>query len=651
MAAMSIGKSNSTMKKSIIIFSLLSLVIAMTACSIVGETELEQDKAGEVTPPAQDVKLVPMTFTATCSPDDEDDEDTKTILSGLNIEWKARDKVAVFDNKNPSIIHEFEATTDGPVTTLSGTVTENSNKFCAVYPYSAAVSCEFPAEDFVGSIVVNLPNEQRPVENSFDPSAAVIVAYAGGSTNDLNFKIPFTVVKFSVDYDDVYSVSLSSDIDMSGGMRTRFETGTFNMRVGGTGTKYQSVTVKNADNTPLTKDATYYAILRYGTHTTFRATLGNTSSAYSYKEKSSIKFDKAKVYNLGGFTGMTFTTNRYKGYMDGLDVTIAGETYNVSDDGDATLFSGGGIFTSSTTGVVFVESGASITNTSETTITGNVVIASNNPSSPATYTGTLNKSILLKSGSLVMDNMVVNLDALSSGQFMTKKDNDGNFTALTLYQCDFKNVKRYVFAPNSEYLNNGIETIKINGCRFAVSAATQLFTINSGATTLAGYDLFSFTNNVVYSNTDAALQIPVFLTTTTKASESNSQQRLVMDNNLFYNVAASTGLFRTYYVKSAYIRNNILWAKEGTSSDIYLFRLNKKTSEASKVFDGESSYNYCYGNLSGTWSMAPSGYNGPLSEVVNLTSGTDPVSSFNISTGEFELIPAYASYGPQLQPN
>ena len=104
------------MKKSIIILSLLSLVIAMTACSVVVETELEQDQAGEVTPPAQDVKLVPMTFTATCSPDG-DGEDTKTILSGLNIEWKAGDKVAVFDNENPSIIHEFEAITDGPVTT------------------------------------------------------------------------------------------------------------------------------------------------------------------------------------------------------------------------------------------------------------------------------------------------------------------------------------------------------------------------------------------------------------------------------------------------------------------------------------------------------------------------------------------------------
>ena len=125
-----------------------------------------------------------------------------------------------------------------------------------------------------------------------------------------------------------------------------------------------------------------------------------------------------------------------------------------------------------------------------------------------------------------------------------------------------------------------------------------------------------------------------------------------MDNNLFYNVAAPYGIFRSYYVKSANINNNILWSKEGTSSDIYLFRLNLKTSSASKVFDGESSNNYCYGALSGTWSMAPSSYLGPLSEVVNLpSSGPDPVSSFDPFTGEFELIPAYASYGPQLQPN
>lgn len=650
MAATSIGKSNSTMKKSIIIFSLLSLVIAMTACSIVVETELEQDQAGEVTPPAQDVKLVPMTFTATCSPDDEDDEDTKTILSGLNIEWKAGDKVAVFDNENPSIIHEFEATADGPVTTLTGTVTDGSSKFLAVYPYSAALSAEFPTEgDRVGNAMVSIPTVQRPVVGSFDPAAAVVVAYAEGSTNELSFRIPFTVVKFSVDYDDVYSVSLSSDIDMSGGFRASFKSKS-EMLVGSTGTRYQSVTVKNADNTPFTKGAVYYAILRYGTHTTFRATLGNTSLAYAYKEKSSVSFDRKKVYNLGEFSGMTFTTNRYKGYMDGLNVTIAGETYNVSDDGDATLFSDGGIFTSSTTGVVFVESGASITNTSETTITGNVVIASNNPSSPATYTGTLNKSILLKSGSLVMDNMVVNLDALSSGQFMTKKDNDGNFTALTLYQCDFKHVKRYVFAPNSSYLNKGIETVTINGCRFATDAAVQLFAINSSATTLAGYGLFTFTNNVVYSTTGEPLQTYVFSTSAAGVAENTAKQDLVMDNNLFYNVAASSGIFRTYYVNSAYIRNNVLWAKDGSySSNIKMFGLNLETANASSVFTGASSDNYCYGDLGEKeWSIADTKYRGPLTNVTTLA--TNPISSFNLSTGEFVLEGAYSTYGPQLQP-
>lgn len=644
---------DSIMKKHLLLFAVLSTVFTVIACNALIETELEQTQEEEVTPPAPEVKLVPKTFTASCLPDDED---TKTILNGLNIEWKARDKVAVFDNLNPSIIHEFEATTDGPVTTLSGTVTENSKQFCAVYPYSAAVSCSFPAEDFVGDIVVTLPNEQRPVADSFDPSAAVVVAYAGGSTDDLNFKIPFTVVKFSVGYDDVYSVSLSSDIDMSGGMRTRFETGTFNMRVGGTGTKYQSVTVKNADNTPLIKDATYYAILRYGTHTSFTATLGNTSPAYAKRVAGKdLELVKARVYNLGKFSDANVNfnlANRYQAYQDGFEVTIAGNVYNKADDGDATLLSDGGTFASSSGGMFFVEPGASITNSAEATITGNVVIASSEPSSPGTYTGTSGKSVVLKSGSLVMDNLIVDLSAITSGQFMTKKDNEGNFTSLTLFQCDFKGIRRYVFTPNSSYLNYGIQTINVNGCRFAVSAATQLMTINSGAKTLAGYGLFSFTNNVVYSNTGSALQVPVFLTTATIDSESNAQQDLVMNNNLFYNVAASTGLFRTYYVKSANINNNILWAKEGTSSDIYLFRLNLTTASASKVFEGASSYNYCYGALSGTWSMAPSSYIGPLSEVVNLTSsGPDPVSSFNTSTGEFELIPAYASYGPQLQPN
>jgi hypothetical protein len=641
------------MKKNIILLSVLSLVFAMTACNVI---EVERDEPVDNTP-AKEVVLVPMTFSASCSYDGVDEDDpTRTVLDGFDIKWKAGDKIAVFDNIDPSSPHEFEADSDGASTTFTGMAAAGATKFFAVYPYSAADNCSADdSGDYVGYMNVNIPDVQRPVAGSFDPAAAVVVAYSGSVDNTFNFKVPFALVKFKVDYDDVFSVSFSSGKRMTGSLKTNLKA---NGSIGtgdGDGTKYTTLTIKNDDNSPLVKGETYYAVMRYRTdansYTSFTATLGNTACGYATKVASSdVGLARKTINNLGTFTGLAFTTDRYRGYQDGLDVVIAGNTYNVSTDGDATLLADAGVFNSSTSGVVFVAADASITNTSEATITGNVILASNDLAHPATYTGTSGKSIILKSGSLVMDNMIVDLNAMESGQFMTKKDNEGNFSSLTLYQCDFKNIKRYIYSPNSSYLNNGIETITVNGCRFATPVAVQLFAVNSAATTLAGYGLFTFTNNVVYSTTGEPLQTYIFSTSATGVSEVTAKQDLVMDNNLFYNVAASSGIFRTYYVNSAYIRNNVLWAKDGSyGSNIKLFGLNLETAKASSVFTGASSNNYCFGDLgTKSWTISDSKYRGPLTNVTTLDE--TPIESFNASTGVFELKAAYTTYGPQIQP-
>ncbi|MBQ2200457.1 MAG: hypothetical protein II415_09190, partial [Bacteroidaceae bacterium] len=100
-------------------------------------------------------------------------------------------------------------------------------------------------------------------------------------------------------------------------------------------------------------------------------------------------------------------------------------------------------------------------------------------------------------------------------------------------------------------------SIKMNGNRIATTANVQLFSIGSGATTLAGYKDFTFTNNVLYAS-DAQNGTYVFYTTASGIAEDTCNQEVVMDNNLFYNMPNGNGLFRTHYLKSIYIRNNIL---------------------------------------------------------------------------------------------
>ena len=61
-----------------------------------------------------------------------------------------------------------------------------------------------------------------------------------------------------------------------------------------------------------------------------------------------------------------------------------------------------------------------------------------------------------------------------------------------------------------------------------------------------------------------------------------------------------------------------------------------------------SSDNYCFGNLGEKqkWTISDSACRGPLTEVVTLDS--NPIESFDTTTGEFTLVSAYSAYGPQL---
>ena len=646
------------MKTRIIILAAFAAALAVCACT----KEIPQENEKTVD---SSVDLVPMTFTATI--DNTDDSDpTKTTLSGLDVMWKAGDRIAIFDNTDATVAHLFTATSSGATTSFEGTASATATKFFAVYPYEAAVSCD-PADwvngttDCSGKLVVNIPEFQEATAGSFDPAANISAAYTTSSDNNLRFRIVASLVSFKVSRDDVLAVTLSGSKNMSGSLQVNVTTAGGVGTGDGSGTKLKDVVVKKSDGTPLTSGSTYYAVIRYRTDSNaygdFAAKIITSAEEVGTKTTTNaLSISRGAIRSLG-VLNPAVETNRYEYYNAGYDLTLGGKTYNRATDGDATLLANGAVFKTGQEGVILVEASASITNTSEVTVTGDVVLASNDPSRPATYTGTSGKSLLLKSGNLTIDNMKVNMSAMTSGQFMTKKDNDGNMSSLTLWQCDFSGISRYVFSPNSSYLNNGIEEIIINGCRFATTTNVQLFSINSNVETLAGYDKFTFTNNVVYSTTgDAQTGTYVFATSSTKVSESTCHQQVIMDNNLFYNIAASSGIFRTYYLQSVNIRNNVLWAKDGSySSNIKLFGLNLATASSTESvkatfdFTGESSNNYCFGDLgTKSWSISDTKYRGPLTNVTTLDS--NPIKSFDITSGVFELVDAYKAYGPQIQP-
>ena len=657
------------MKKSIILLGVLSLVFATVACNRLEEKIEEPDNT-----PEKEVVLVPMTFTASHSLDGvDDDESTKTILDGLEIKWKAGDKIAIFDDVDPSTPHQFEATTDGATTSFTGMAADGATKFFAVYPYSAAANCSMEgwidgSNNFLGYMNVNIPEVQTPVAGTFDPDAAVIVASSDALDKALHFKVPFAIVKFTVDYDDVFSVTLSSGKNMTGSLKTSMRDNG-NISTGdGEGTKNKTLTIKNADNSPLTRGETYYAVVRYRTdsnsYTDFTASLGNTACGYASKTApAAVPMARASVNNLGTFSGMTFTTNRYKGYQDGLDVTIAGQVYNKATDGDAVELDPANNISDSrlTAKVHFLRSGSDYT-MSGLTITSDKVIAASNPAIRANVTPS--SQTKLQAGSLVVEGVAYQLSAFTGTNLFNNGGTSSHFARLALSKCAIiaNNAKtKYIYAT---YTNSGdtsqnrldyaVENLYFDNCLIATSGTLSiLVSANSAHTAGNMFKSFTFTNNVLYSSTGSNVAVQLFAYTGSSPSTGYTTT-VDISNNLFYNVATNAGWYRNKDIAKITCSDNILFAVDGSNPGGNAKILNLGSgSSATYAAQSSSANNYYYGTLISDydWRLADKDY-------ITGTSLTNPTicpaspidASTNVATGAFVLNDDYDEYGPQPMP-
>lgn len=642
--------------KKIYLFSALVLA-AFVSCQTVEKEN----------PYGPETAKVPMTFNATISLDEElENADASKLEVGtvdtenkkLTFAWKKGDRIAVYDNLS-STPNVFTADEDGARTSFSGTVSEGATRFIAIYPYSAAISANVET----GACEIDFPREQTAVAGSFDPEALVSVGSAeitGETPNpSIRFRLIGALLSFSVDYDNVVYAEFSGSRPMTG--RT-----TFNNPVGAsspgsvsTGTpNYKDVSLKAEKGSAFVKGETYYVSVRHtgsNSQDGFTAKLITEDAQVASRTGSrALQIARKTLYPLGRFSdaNVTFAYDRYAVYNAGFDVLIAGMTYNKATDGDATLLKTGTNFKTGITGVIFLEASASITNSSEVTVTDRVVLASNDPAHPATYTGTSGKSFLLKSGSLIFDNLIVDMAAMTSGQFITKKDNDSDADELSFYSCDVRNITRSVYTPNSSYLAKGVKNILFTGNRFEFDAASvKLIAISSGATSLASYEFFAFRDNVFYTSSATALNSQIFDTSASITDDSGTQA-LFLSNNLFYNIAASNGYFRSWNISSAEVTGNIAWVADGTDigSNAKFLKFGQPTNDNKANYAGTASDNYCYGTLAGgkSWTIADAKDKSGLSNVTTLD--MNPIASFDTATGAFTLVDEYKEFGPQIQP-
>ena len=315
-----------TMKKYILPFMSIAMLMAMASCSS-SDDAVEEIK--------EESKLVPMTFTAT----QEGNAGTRSALdAGTQVLWNTGDKISVFDGYNDTDHNRsFTLEGDGGETSgsFTGTASSEATTFTAVYPYTEGATLE--SEGSVSGIT--LPAEQTATANSFDPNAALMMAV---STTDkkynLDFKNAVSLVKVTPQFNctkiELEAADGSGDI-LAGKGTLNWNGGNPNINI----TEETSKTITL--NGSIAKGNSYCIVVPTGTINRMwkiSFTAKDDEKKYTRYCSKLLTIERNKIINLGNFaTDSPFWADEHRGNkvtyeqeVDlGLTITADSKQYRV----------------------------------------------------------------------------------------------------------------------------------------------------------------------------------------------------------------------------------------------------------------------------------------------------------------------------------
>lgn len=275
------------MKKYILPFMSIAMLMAMASCSS-SDDAVEEIK--------EESKLVPMTFTAT----QESNAVTRSALNNSNgVDWQAGDEISVFDGTGAGCNHQFSLTGDASLGKFSGIASSEATSFTAVYPYTEGATL---GED--GSVSgITLPAEQTAYKDSFDPKAALMMAYSTDKSK-LDFKNAVSLVKVTTQFACKKIVlSANEDIAGTGTLTMTFDNDTYTSSFTFNSGSSKTITLKPATGESF--DAgTYYIVVPPTTLTNgFSISFINSDDSKAYTRKSTKNniFNRSGIRNLGTF--------------------------------------------------------------------------------------------------------------------------------------------------------------------------------------------------------------------------------------------------------------------------------------------------------------------------------------------------------------
>lgn len=289
------------MKKIITSTLLLSALTLFSAC-----------QKSEQQAPAKGESIV---FTASFAPE------TKTVISGTKSLWN-KDEIRIFNgNQTESGAYESQKYVTKAVNAATAefeiedkTATFTGDKFIAVYPFNNSSSAWWNGS---ADKVINhlwLVNVQRAFVGTYDPLSHVAVAYT--ENHELSFKNACTLLKFTIQSDNIQEIWFESNDGTKISGNFGFNTETNKIYTGNTEyTNFSHVAVKDG----FAKGKTYYmtcipAELTSGFTIKVVANIdGKNVNGESKVYNKSIKLDRNKIYDLGD---ITYTESTVKPVFD-----------------------------------------------------------------------------------------------------------------------------------------------------------------------------------------------------------------------------------------------------------------------------------------------------------------------------------------------
>ena len=276
------------MKKYILPLMSIAMLMAMASCSS------SDDEVAEI---KEESKLVPMTFTAT----QESNVGTRSALNGSNgVDWQTSDMISVFDAVGDGHNQRFTLTGDATEGIFSGEASSEATSFTAVYPYTEGAT--LVSDGSVSSIT--LPAEQTATPNSFDPKAALMMAYSTDKSK-LDFKNVVSLVKVTTDF-PCKKIVLTAIYNIAGTGKLTYNNGEPSIAL--ETNKSQTVTLKPASEDGVIDAGTYYIAICPLKDTRFSISFINSTDtkaytkAYTKNVNTTFTFYRREIKNLGTFS-------------------------------------------------------------------------------------------------------------------------------------------------------------------------------------------------------------------------------------------------------------------------------------------------------------------------------------------------------------